>query len=162
MDDFSSYAMAVIEWALVPLILVGLLYRGLSLSPADPSLRTSTTAGKLAGSILFVLFVMSQKGHPLSVSFKLPHYGIELVPLVCSTVGFFLAARALNWILSTRLAGIVALLLVSASLTTLYAYVFLASYRSMIVYVALGGTLGVLLEMLLFARDRVFKKAVSE
>jgi hypothetical protein len=45
--------------------------------------------------------------------------------------------------------------LIATSLTTVYAYVFLAFYRSTIVFVAVSGALGVLFEVLFFERDRV-------
>jgi len=155
LTDFSRYVMAAIEWGLVPLILLALFLFGITLTPSDPRLRSSTTAGKLAGFILFVLFVVSQKGHPLGVSFSLPDYGIEWLPLLLSTVALFAFARVLDWLLGTRLAGVIAMFLIAASLTTVYAYVFLAPYRSTIVYVALGGSLGVLFEVLFFERDPV-------
>ena len=153
--DLSRYVMVAIEWGLVPLILLALFLYGLTRTPNDPQLRTSTTAGKLAGFILFILFVVSQKGHPLGVSFSLPDYGIEWLPLLLSTAASFAFARVLDWLLGTRLAGLIAMFLIAASLTTVYAYVFLVPYRSTIVYVTLGGSLGVLLEILFFERDRV-------
>ena len=159
MSDLSKYVMPAIEWGLVPLILMGIFLFAVSLTPTDRAFKSSTTAGKFAGFILFVLFVVSQKGHSLTVSFTLPTYGIEFVPLLSSIVVFFWFAWLLDVILRTLLTGIVALVLVASSLVTLYAYLFLASYRSMIVFIALGGTLGLLLEELFFKRDRVAPKS---
>ena len=161
MSDVARYVMAPIEWVLVPLILVILFLSGITLRPKDPSLKTSTIAGKLAGFVLFVLFVVSQKGHPMGISFTLPDYGVEWLPLLSSIVLLFLFARVLEKLLRTRLAGIVAMFLVAAPLITLHAYVFLAPYRSTIVYLALGGTLGALFEMLLFERDPVSTRTHS-
>jgi hypothetical protein len=107
--------MAAIEWGLVPLILLTLCLFGITLTPNDPKLRTSTTAGKLVGFIFFVLVVISQKGHPLVVSFSLPNYGIEWLPLLLSTAALFALARVLTWLIGTRLSGVIAMLLIATS-----------------------------------------------
>ena len=153
MTDISQYIMAAIEWGLVPIILGIILFYGVSLSPSDSSYRSSTRAGKLSGLIMFVIFVISQKNRPMKWSFSIPNYGLEFIPLLLGVIIGFVFSRVINILLKTRLAGIVAMFLISGSLITIYTYVFLASYRSTLVFIVLGIALGNLLEILFFERD---------
>jgi hypothetical protein len=153
MSDIGKYLSMFFEWVLVPAVLIGVLGFGIDLAPNDKTLRSSTTAGKVAGFILFVLFVVSQKGHTSVPSLAMPAYDIESIPLVVSASTLFFLSWTLNRILGTRLAGVLALLLISSSLITIYAYIFMPNYRAITIFVALGGALGVLLEKLIFERD---------
>ena len=147
--------MAAIEWGLGPIILVIIFLYGLALSPVDPSYKSSTRAGKLLGFILFVIFVITQKGRYQNPSFPIPIYGLKIIPLLLGAAGGFLFSKIINILLKTRLVGIVTMFLVSGSLITMYTYVFLSFSRPTLVFVALGIALGSLLDTLFFERDLV-------
>jgi hypothetical protein len=155
MDNYSQYIMAAIEWGLVPIILVILFSYGVLIPPRDSTLTTSVIAGKLAGFIIFVLYVVSYKEHPIAFPFKLPTYGVDLLALVVGLTAGFICSRIANILLRTRVAGLVAMFLVSVSLITLYTHVLFSLFRPSIVFITLGGTLGVLLDILFFERDIV-------
>jgi hypothetical protein len=144
---------AVVQLFFVCSVLIGMLGYGVSLSPGDKTLKSSTNAGKAAGFIFFVLFLVSQQGHSLSTNIALVSYDIDYLPLILSALACFGLAKILNVWLRTRLAGVLALLLISCSLIALYAFVFIPAGRSAILYASLGGTLGALIERLLFERD---------
>ena len=158
MTDIGKYVTAFIEWGLVPLILIGVLIYAIALEPDDKRFDSSTTAGKVSGFLIFVLFVVSQKGHSLAVSFSLPVYGVQIIPLLASFAVFFGISFVLNELLKTRLIGVLAMLLICAALVTIYAYLFIPEYRPTTVYVALGGALGSLFETLLLGRDAVHEE----
>jgi hypothetical protein len=147
--------MVAIEWGLVTIILAIIFLYGLTLSPVNPLYKSSTRAGKLSGLILFVIFVIIQKGRQLNPSFSISTYSPQIIPLLFSVAGGFLFLRTINILLKTRLVGIVAMFLVSGSLITIYTYVFLSFSRPTLVFVALGIALGSLLETIFFERDIV-------
>ena len=153
---------AVLQLLIVFTVLIGMLCYGLSLSPNNKTLRSSTNAGKAAGFVVFVLFLVSQQGRPLSPHLSLVRYDLELLPLIISGLVCFSIAKVLNAVLGTRLAGVLALLLISFSLIALYTFVFIPSQRSITLYASLGGTLGALLERLLFERDTPEKADTGE
>lgn len=155
MADFSRYIMAAIEWGFVPIILGIIFVYGVKLSPSDKSYKSSTRAGKLSGLILFVIFVISQKNRTLTWSFSKPTYGLEILPLVFGVIGGFIFSRAISILLKTRLVGIVSMFLLAGSLITIYTYIFIATYRSTLVFMALGIALGSSLDILFFERDTV-------
>jgi len=152
----------VVEWWLVLIILAIIFIYGLTLSPVNPLYNSSTRAGKLLGLILFVIFVISQKGRQLNPSFSIPTYGFKIIPILLGVAGGFLFSRTINIILKIRLVGIVAMFLVSGSLITMYTYIFLSFYRPALVFVVLGIALGTLLETLFFERDIVTSDGKEE
>jgi hypothetical protein len=68
---------------------------------------------------------------------------------------FFIVSRILNVSSHTRMMGFMAMVVVAAALIIIYSYISMPSYRPLTVFVALGGSLGVLFEELLYRRDPV-------
>jgi hypothetical protein len=158
MPDFVKVIPGIIQWGLVPLLAVGILGFGVLIEPNDARLKSSTTAGKWAGAIIFVLFVMSQRNPTPPASLSVTTFDIDPIPLAIAIVASFVLAKTLNLVLNTRLAGLLALLLIAASLITLYAYFFIPSYRGVTLFVTVGSALGALLEVLVFERDVIQKR----
>lgn len=149
----SAYIMAAIEWCIVPLILPAIFLFALFGIPgnaADSQVKASARAGKWAGLILLVIFIVSQKNRPLAFSFKIPSYDFLLVPLLLSGLAGFFFSWIFDVIKRTRVIGFFVLALIAATTITFYSYLFISSIRSMIVFVALGIMLGVLMHEVFF------------
>jgi hypothetical protein len=112
--------------------------------------KASASAGAWAGLVVFVLFVISQKNSALSFSFELPAYGFRFWPTVLAAGGGFGASYLLDAVRRHRVVGAFVLVLVASSSIALFRYVFVSDVRHHLVFVALGGALGVLMHQMLY------------
>lgn len=158
MPDLVKLIPGIIQWVIVPLLLLGILGFGVLMVSTDPRLKTSTTAGKWAGAVIFVLFVVGQRRQAPPSSLAVANFDVNPYAILCAVCAGFAVVKGLNWVLRTELAGLLALFLVAASLTTLYAYFFMPSYQGLTVNVTLGCALGALLEVMVFLRDATGRK----
>ena len=149
----SVYIMTAIEWCIVPVILAIILFFSLFIFPdqkADYKVKISARAGKWAGLIVLVLFIVSQKNRELSISFKIPEYDFAIFPTLISSIIGFVSAWGLDQIKHSRVVGIFVLALVGSTSITLYSYIFISNVRSLVVFFALGVMFGVLLHEIIF------------
>ena len=159
-----QYLMAAIEWGVVPLILFSLLMFGLfrvSGPKPDPAVKASATAGAWAGLVVFVLFIVSQKNNGLAFSFQLPAYGFRFWPTILSAATGFGGSWLLDAIRRYRVVGAFVLVLVASTSIALFSYVFVSDVRPHLVFLALGGALGVLLHQMLYPHVQVRDAANS-
>ncbi len=151
--DIAQIIMAAVEWGIVPLVLAGILIYTLFFIPeegASPLVKTSATAGKWAGLIILILYIVSRKERGLYIMFQVPHYQFEPGPTALSALAGFAAAWFFDLIRSTRAIGLFVMALVAATSMTLYSYLFIGDGRNSLVFIALGFVLGVLLHEILF------------
>jgi hypothetical protein len=153
-ENRAARAVAVlIHWFIVPLIMVIIFLYAITLPYRDtkPLVKKSGTAGIFAGLILFLIFVLTQPGETYQFSSELPSYSFSILWFVKIGVGFALGFFILGIVDalrdSSKLAFLV-MILVSASTTTIYCYFLFVSFRSTVVFVALGGMLGSLVKMM--------------
>ncbi len=149
----GEYVMAVIEWAVVPLVLAAILIYSLFFIPeerAHPRVKTSAQAGKWAGLVVFVIYVISLRNRAAAFSFEPPNYQFVLWPTVFAGFAGFAASGLFDLIRSTRFIGFLVLALVSAASISIYSYLFVRAARNDLVFILLGFVLGALLFEILF------------
>jgi hypothetical protein len=151
--DIAQIVLAAVEWGVVPLVLAGILIYTLFFIPEEdaPSLvKTSATAGKWAGLVILVLYIVSRRERGLYILFQVPHYRFEPGATAFSALAGFATSWFFDLIRSTRAIGLFVMALVAATSITLYAYLFIGDGRNSLVFISLGFVLGVLLHEILF------------
>lgn len=149
----GAYIMAVIEWAVVPLVLAGILLYTIIFIPDDqaiPRVKTSAQAGKWAGLIVFVIYVISRRSQTMAFSLQPADYDFVFWPTAAAVAAGFAVSAVFDLIRSTRFLGLLVLALVSATSISLYSYLFIRLVRNSLVFVLLGFVLGVLLYEVFF------------
>lgn len=144
---------AVVNWGIVPGILLAVLFFSIIIirRTSQDERRTSARAGFWAGILLMIVFVIS-RWHMV----KSPTFSLNSLPslnLESAGIGLiigFLFLWIVRFLLLTRMVGLISLILSAASTTGLYAYVFVESLRSTILFLALGIAFGALLHIVLF------------
>lgn len=152
MEDVGSALAKVVEWALVPLVLLLLWGYGFFQLPdeaAAPAAKKAARAARWAALILFVLFVLWRRGRGDVFIGTMPKYRFNL-PLVTvavlgtsAGVGF---SRFVDKLKGTKAFPFVVLVLVALMSVALYTYFFVWSSRAVILFLALGFSLGTLLD----------------
>jgi hypothetical protein len=149
----ESAIAVTVQWIIVPIIMLALLVFAwiIAGSVSDSELKVSAWAGFWAGLVLFVVYVVSQLGAIRTPSFNLFNLpGLLLFELIVGLVLGFLFLWMVRVMIPTRLVGLITLLLAFASTSSLFSYVFLNDLRISVLYMTLGGALGILLHIVLF------------
>lgn len=148
MSDYINIINFVV-WAIVPLILSLVLCFSLFCLPgkaAEPKVRASARAGKFAGLIVLILFIISQENRQFAFSFKIPSYGFDFWPtLIGASAGFFVYG-VFSFVKPARSIGIFVLAIVGSTSIALYSYFFISGLSTTIMF----GTLGILIGVLFF------------
>jgi hypothetical protein len=117
---------------------------------AHPRVKTAAQAGKWAGLIILVIYVISLRNRTVALSFRPTNYQFALAPTVFAALGGFAVSWIFDVLRSTRFLGFLVLALVSATSITLYSYLFIRTDRNDLVFALLGFVLGVLLFEIFF------------
>ncbi len=150
-----SVISTIVQWIIVPCIMLALLVFALIIvagTQSNSESRTSAWAGFWAGLVMFVIFVVSQLSSINQKDFDFSYLpGFVIVPIVFGIiVGFFFL-----WIVilmsPTRLVGLLTLALSAISTSALFAYFFIYGVRVEILYSMLAIALGILLHIVLFS-----------
>ena len=151
MVDIGSALAKVIEWVLVPLVLLLLFGYGFAQLPDEPASSAAKKAAhsaRWAGLILFVLFVLWRQGRGDIFLDTMPNYRLELgflaITALAAAAGFGFS-RFVDWLKGTRAFPFVVLVLVALMSIAIYTYFFIWVSRSLIPFLALGFALGTLL-----------------
>ena len=142
-----------VQWFLVPGIIVCIFFLSLIITSVveQISVKISAKAGIWAGILLFIIFVIN-----FMESTCLPELGLEtlpglrVTPSVISLGGGFIFLWFLRILVSTRLVGVITLIITTVSLIALFAYIFLTEYHILILYTSFGTALGILIHIVLF------------
>jgi hypothetical protein len=152
MGDIGSALTKVIEWALVPLVLLLLWAFGFFQLPDEatppPAVKGARSA-RWAGLILFVLFVLWRQDQGDTFVGRMPDYGFDLTAVVMTVVGTlagFGFSRFVARLKGTKAFPFVVLVLVALTSIALYTYFFIWASRATILFLALGFALGTLLD----------------
>lgn len=156
MPDISPEIMMIIEWGIVPLILIGILAHFLVNIPAkdaSDAIKRSSNSGKFAGFIIFALFVLSQRNRELLFSFNIPVYEFDFL----LTGGSILAGCLFSWIFKSiktkKIIGLYTLFMVVLTTVTLYGYLFIQNLRSYIIFITMGAILGILIFAIFYPKE---------
>jgi len=153
MPDVNPEIILAIEWGIVPLILIGILAYFLMYTPKETTskrIKNSSSAGKLAGLIIFALILLSQKHRALLFSFDMPVYDFNiLVVLIAVAVGFIFS-WFFNLIKKKVYIGLYTLVSVSTVCTAIFCYLFIQNLRSNLVFVTMGMMIGILIHAIFF------------
>ncbi len=151
--NIGEIILSAIEWAVVPLVLAGILIYGLFGIPEEsaPSrVRTAAQAGKWAGLIIFVIYVISLRSRTLTFSFRAPNYDFMFWPTALAALAGLMVSGVFDFLRSTRFIGFLVLTIVSATAISLYSYLFIRTVRNDLVFMLLGLVLGILLYEIIF------------
>ncbi len=144
---------AIVQWAVVPVITLGLLWYAAGVVPEDAQAdrKMSARAGFWAGVVLFVIYLVSQLQAVKEPTFKFS--ALPQIDLQSMGIGFvvgFLFLWLVRFLAPTRMVGLITLTLSSSSMAALYSYFFIDSLRTELLYIALGIALGVLCHIIFF------------
>lgn len=134
-------------WAIVPLILFLILCYSLFRIPdkmAEPKVRTSARAGKFAGLIVLILFIISQQNRQLNLSFRIPSYEFDFWPTLIGALAGFIVYGVFSFVKPARAIGVFVLAIVGSTSIALYSYFFITGLSKTVMYGTLGVMLGVL------------------
>jgi hypothetical protein len=148
MVDIGSALTTVIEWVLVPLILLLLFGHGFAHLPEEPTssvAKKAARAARWAGLILFVLFVLWRQGQGDVFLVEMPNFRFELgflaVTVVAAAAGFWFS-RFVDWLKGTQAFPFGVLALVALMSIAIYTYFFIWASRALILFLALGFAMG--------------------
>ena len=151
MVDIGSVLAKVIEWILVPLVLLLLFGYGfahLPEEPTNPAAKKAARSARWAGLILFVLFVLWRQGRGDVFFGEMPHYRLELgfliITALAAAAGFWFS-RFVDWLRGAKAFPFVVLVLVALMSIAIYAYLFIWAMRVLILFLSLGFSMGTLL-----------------
>ena len=154
--EIASVILFFIEWILVPIILLWFVLHGFMFeqdkSLNEESIRAAKAGGR-AGLLIFVLFVISQKSKPWSISFSNPEAEFSIVfTIIGITLGFCLQHFIKTWRNVFIAVGSFALIHVACGSIALFSYVFLlgSNGKNEIAFLSLGTALGGYLNVMLF------------
>jgi uncharacterized membrane protein AbrB (regulator of aidB expression) len=136
-------------WAVAPVILLLILCNGLLRVPekvGEPKIRASTRAGKFAGLIVLVLFMISQKKRDFNLSLNIPSYEFDLWPTLIGAAAGFIVYGLFSFLKPARAVGLRALAIVGSTSIALYSYFFISGMSKTVMF----GTLGILLGVLFY------------
>ncbi len=136
-------------WAVVPLILFLILFFSLFGLPgkmAEPRVKASARAGKFAGLIVLILFIISQKTRQFNFTFQIPSYDFDVWPTLIGALAGFIVYGIFSFVKPARSMGIFVLAIVGSASIALYSYFFITGFSKTVMY----GTLGVLLGVLFY------------
>jgi hypothetical protein len=153
--------MWLIQWVLVPGILVVILVDGFSLShrSPNPKAKVSGHAGILAGLIIFVLFMISQQ-HAIAFSRDTLTVEFTYRSLLLLIAGFcvgFLVKLAIQRVFETRILGVLVLLIFASATIALFDFFFVKTVREYIMFAALSVLLGAFVYRMIFPTDVALK-----
>ncbi len=149
----------IIQWVVVPLIMVALFILALVIAGRVSSNKASAWSGFWAGLVVFVVYIVSQLNtlrDPVFSSAQLP--GFQFIPLLIGAVAGYLFLWLARLLADTSLVGFTTLLLAASSTSALFTYIFIDSLRVFVLYLTLGIALGILIHIILDsgALDEVF------
>lgn len=152
MQGVQQFISAIIYWVVVPVVMFALFIFATNIVSRTPNqdAKVSAKAGLLAGLILFIMFVISQMNSLNASDFA----NIELVYIdfwliILGAIIGFLLLLGVRHFLPTRQVGFIVLILVFASTSSLYSYIFIAAVRSLALSGALGVGFGALLHIII-------------
>jgi len=160
MNDVSKEILMVIEWGIVPAILMGVLAHFLLYNPgkdAPVSIQRSSFAGKYAGLLTFAIFVLSRKNKPLFFSLDMPVYEFDILVLGGAVLGGALLSWIFKLVKNKIFIGAFHLAAIALACTGIYAYLFMHELRGHLVFVSMGIMLGIFLFMIFYPRKTVQK-----
>lgn len=151
----------IVLWGVVPAILLALLIFSVTIvrRTSYDERRTSARAGFWAGLVLFVAFVTSQS-HTLKMPASIFRYlpALDLIPAVIGFIIGFLFLWGVRFLLTTRMVGLVSLILSAVSASGLYSYIFIDTLRNSIFFLSLGFAFGALLHIVFFPSSAKIEK----
>ncbi|MDQ3819226.1 MAG: hypothetical protein M3362_16335 [Acidobacteriota bacterium] len=154
-ENGAARAVAIIiHWLIVPVILLIIFLYALSLPYRDNKEPTkkSGTAGIFAGLIIFLIFVVTRPSDTYQFSSELPTYSFSFFSFFTVIIGFilgFVILEIIDAFRNTSKLAFLVMILVSASMITTYCYFLFVSFRSTVVFIALGGMLGGLIKVMI-------------
>lgn len=152
MVDIGSALAKVIEWILVPLILLLLFGYAFATLPEEPigsAAKKAARSARWAGLIFFVLFVLWRQGRGDNFLDTMPSYRFDvrlLTITVIAAVAGFASSWFVDWLRSKGAIPFAVIPLVVLTLTASYTYFFIWNLRTLILFLALGFALGALLK----------------
>lgn len=150
MVDIGSALAKIIEWALVPLILLLLFGYAFATLPEEPGAATAKKAARSArwaGLIFFLLFVLWRQGRGDNFLDTMPSYRFDLRLLMITTIAAvagFGSTWAVDRLKGTWAFPFAVMALVPLMLMAIYTYFFISDLRTLILFLALGFALGTL------------------
>lgn len=151
MADIASVLAGVIEWAVVPLVLLLLFGYGFAQLPEQPAgegAKKAARSARWAGLILFVLFVLWRRGRGDTFLDTMPDYRFDLgflvVTALAAAAGFWFS-RFVDWLKGTKAFSFAVIVLVALMSIVMYTYFFIWASRVSILFLALGFAMGTLL-----------------
>jgi hypothetical protein len=148
MREYTSI-INIAMWAVPPVILFLILCNGLLRAPErvhEPKIRVSARAGKFAGLIVLVLFIISQKKRDFDLSLNIPSYEFDFWPILIGAAAGFIVYGLFSFVKPTRAVGLRALAIVGSTSIALYGYFFISGLSKTVMF----GTLGILLGVLFY------------
>lgn len=147
--------MWLIQWLLVPGVLVLIFVDGISLPRRKVSLapKASGNAGILAGLIVFLLFIISQQSSAIVFSPDRLQIELSSQSVLFLTAGFcigFLFKLLLARVVETRILGLLTLLTTSGATISLYVFFFIKETRGPIMVASLAVLLGAFVYRMVF------------
>ncbi len=159
--NISTEVMAVIEWGLVPVILLGILLFFLFYSTEEGQhvkIQKACFSGKLAGLVTFAIFILSQKNRELIFSLAMPDYDFSILIVSISIVAGSIFAWLFSMSKKNILIGVSILFAVAFTCVAIYCYLFIHSYKSHVMQAAIGAILGILIFSIFFPKASVEEK----
>jgi hypothetical protein len=154
-----QFIYAIVIWVIVPDIIISMLFLGVIIIANAPSsnLRTSATAGFIAGFVVFVVYVVSQLQIPQDFGLSLQHlpkFSWFDSSTIISLASGFATGFCLLWIVDfatpKKLIGPITLILSGASTSALFSYYFAVNARILTIFFTLCLLVGVLLHIMFF------------
>jgi hypothetical protein len=164
MRDYKTEIMIAIEWGIVPLILVGLLALFLVYTPeknTPKKILTSNASGKVAGLLVFALFILSQKSRALSFSLKMPPYDFNISIIVMAVASGFIVSSLFHLVKNKIYIGVYTLVAIASASIAIYVYLFIENMRGTLIFVTIGVMLGALLYTIFFPNQAKPDKALT-
>ncbi len=148
-----SLIYALIIWVIVPIVILAIFALALRIvtTVTDSDHKTSARAGFWAGLLLFVVYVVSQLSTLGNFNFTwnyVPQF--QWVIGIAGVCAGFVFLAGIRFVIPTRIIGLVTLLLVWASSSALFSYIFIANIRDIVIGFALGTIIGALIYIVLF------------
>jgi hypothetical protein len=117
-------------------------------------MKVSSQAGIWAAFLLLIIFIIYQLKHIVIPTFDIePLPEILIIPMAFGFGSGFLFFWFVRFLISTRLSGILTLILSLASISALFTYFFLETLKPIVLYCTLGIAIGILLHIILFPKS---------
>jgi hypothetical protein len=152
-DTMAPIISFVVQWVITPIVMIGFLVFSFSVIKTlrKSDVRVSARAGTWAGFLISVIYVTCQMDLSQPPEFKLEVLPDMLyIPILIGFAFGFLFLWLARILARTHVVGVVTLLLTTLSISGLFTYFCIESYRIYVLYGVLGVALGALLHVILF------------